>query len=124
MFQGLNQRGGVWNQFYLNLEEGEEQFTLRRLHSPCSSLQSKIAVSERERLRETKSKRDSMYLPDKVEAEGHVNALLAGIFRDKESAEVDGCDSPHDRRQQLPLPQLLFSAAAPDLCVYKLHLKK
>jgi hypothetical protein len=79
---------------------------------------------ERERLRETESKRESMYLPDKVEAEGHVSALLAGIFRDKESAEVDGCDSPHDRRQQLPLLQLLFSAAAPDLCVYKLHLKK
>jgi hypothetical protein len=60
-----------------------------------------------------------MYLPDKVEAEGHVNALLADIFRDKESAEVDGCDYPRDRRQQLPPLQLLLLTS-----VYKLHLKK
>jgi hypothetical protein len=52
MFQGLNQRGGVWNHFYLNLEEGEEQFTLRRLHTPCSSLQRKAAERERERIRD------------------------------------------------------------------------
>jgi hypothetical protein len=49
MFQALNQRRGVWHHCYLNLEEAEEQFTFRRLHTPCSSLQSKVAIRERER---------------------------------------------------------------------------
>jgi hypothetical protein len=35
-----------------------------------------------------------MYLPDKVEAEGHADVLLAGVFRDEESSEVDGCGPP------------------------------
>jgi hypothetical protein len=47
MFGALNQRGGVWHHCYLNLREAEEHFTLRRLHTPCSSLQSKVAMRER-----------------------------------------------------------------------------
>jgi hypothetical protein len=35
-------------------------------------------------------------LLDKVEVEGHVYTLLAGIFKDEEPAEVDGCSSPCD----------------------------
>jgi hypothetical protein len=34
-------------------------------------------------MRERKIYRESMYLPDKVEAEGHVDELLTGVFRDE-----------------------------------------
>jgi hypothetical protein len=47
MFQALNQRGGVWHHCYLNLGEAEEHFTLSRLHTLCSSLQSKVTMRER-----------------------------------------------------------------------------